>query len=117
MKTRLGSSDLQIAPLVLGVWWKRATNLGGIMGMIAGFGVTMYYLIGNVYGFDFVKGTGDEISWFGVKAISAGIFGVPVAFVVTYVVSLVTPAPSQEMQDFVDRLRLPKGGTMMVSGH
>ncbi len=105
------------APLVLGVWWKRATNLGGIMGMIAGFGVTMYYLIGNVYGFDFVKGTGDEISWFGVKAISAGIFGVPVAFVVTYVVSLVTPAPSQEMQDFVDRLRLPKGGTMMVSGH
>ncbi|WP_208983706.1 sodium:solute symporter family protein [Pannonibacter carbonis] len=105
------------APLVMGVWWKRATNLGGIMGMIAGFGITMYYLIGNVYGFDFVKGTGDEISWFGVKAISAGIFGVPVAFVVTYVVSLVTPAPSQEMQDFVDRLRLPKGGTMMVAGH
>ena len=105
------------APLVMGVWWKRATNLGGIMGMIAGFGITMYYLIGNVYGFDFVKGTGDEISWFGVKAISAGIFGVPVAFLVTYVVSLVTPAPSQEMQDFVDRLRLPKGGTMMVAGH
>ncbi|MEH0075166.1 sodium:solute symporter family protein [Pannonibacter sp. Pt2] len=105
------------APLVLGVWWKRATNLGGIMGMIAGFGVTMYYLIGNVYGFDFVKGTGDEITWFGVKAISAGIFGVPVAFIVTYLVSLVTPAPSQEMQDFVDRLRLPKGGTMMVAGH
>ena len=105
------------APLVLGVWWKRATNLGGILGMAAGFGVTMYYLIGNVYGFDFVKGTGDEISWFGVKAISAGIFGVPVAFLVTYVVSLVTPEPSQEMQDFVDRLRLPKGGTMMVQGH
>ena len=105
------------APLVMGVWWKRATNLGGIMGMITGFGITMYYLIGNVYGFDFVKGTGDEISWFGVKAISAGIFGVPVAFLVTYVVSLVTPAPSQEMQDFVDRLRLPKGGTMMVAGH
>ncbi|SUB00741.1 Acetate transporter ActP [Pannonibacter phragmitetus] len=105
------------APLVLGVWWKRATNLGGILGMIAGFGITMYYLIGNVYGFDFVKGTGDEISWFGVKAISAGIFGVPVGFLVTYVVSLVTPAPSQEMQDFVDRLRLPKGGTMMVAGH
>ncbi|WP_439530839.1 sodium:solute symporter family protein [Pannonibacter sp.] len=105
------------APLVMGVWWKRATNMGGIMGMIAGFGITMYYLIGNVYGFDFVKGTGDEISWFGVKAISAGIFGVPVAFLVTYVVSLVTPAPSQEMQDFVDRLRLPKGGTMMVAGH
>jgi cation/acetate symporter len=105
------------APLVLGVWWKRATNWGGIAGMAAGFLVTMYYLIGNVYGFDFVKGTGDEISWFGVQAISSGIFGVPVAFIVVYVVSLMTPAPSEEMQDFVDRLRLPKGGTMMVAGH
>ena len=105
------------APLVMGVWWKRTTTLGGILGMAAGFLVTMYYLIGNVYGFDFVKGTGDEISWFGVASISAGIFGVPVAFVVTYVVSLITPEPSQEMQDFVDRLRLPKGGQLMVQSH
>jgi cation/acetate symporter len=58
-----------------------------------------------------------EIAWFGVKAISSGIFGVPVAFIVTYVVSLMTPEPSQEMQDFVDRLRLPKGGNMMVQTH
>lgn len=101
------------AALVLGVWWKRTTNLGATLGMIAGFGTTMFYLIGNVYGFDFVKGTGDEISWFGVAAISSGIFGIPVAFVVTYVVSLMTPEPSQEMQEFVDRLRLPKGGQMM----
>ncbi len=105
------------APLVLGVWWKRATNVGAIAGMSAGFLVTMYYLIGNVYGFDLVKGTGDEISWFGVQAISSGVFGVPVAFIVTYVVSMITPAPSEEMQDFVDRLRLPKGGNMMVQTH
>ena len=105
------------APLVLGVWWKRTTNIGGIAGMAAGFLVTMYYLIGNVYGFDLVKGTGDEISWFGVQSISSGIFGVPVAFIVIYVVSMLTPAPSQEMQDFVDRLRLPKGGNMMVQTH
>jgi cation/acetate symporter len=102
------------APLVLGVWWKRTTNLGAILGMIAGFGITMYYLIGNVYGFDFVKGTGDEINWFDVKSISSGVFGVPVAFIVTIVVSLVTPAPSQEMQDFIDKLRLPKGGHLMA---
>jgi len=102
------------APLVLGVWWKRTTNMGAILGMIAGFGITMFYLIGNVYGFDLVKGTGDEISWFDVKSISSGIFGVPVAFIVTIVVSLVTPAPSQEMQDFIDKLRLPKGGHMMA---
>jgi cation/acetate symporter len=102
------------APLVLGVWWKRTTSTGAIVGMLAGFGITMYYLIGNVYGFDFVKGTGDELNWFDVKSISSGIFGVPVAFIVTIVVSLVTPAPSQEMQDFVGKLRLPKGGHLMA---
>jgi cation/acetate symporter len=105
------------APLVMGVWWKRTTNLGAICGMIAGFGVTMAYLIGNVYGFDFDRSTPNQISWFGVAAISSGIFGVPVAFLVTYVVSLMTPEPSQEMQDFVDRLRLPRGGNMMVQTH
>jgi cation/acetate symporter len=30
--------------LVLGVWWKRANSTGAIIGMIAGFGVTVYYL-------------------------------------------------------------------------
>ncbi|MCP1337121.1 sodium:solute symporter family protein [Futiania mangrovi] len=105
------------APLVLGVWWKRTTNIGAVVGMAAGFGVTLYYLVGNVYGFDFVKGSGDEIKWFGVAAISSGVFGVPVAFIVTYLVSLITPAPTQEMQDFVDRLRLPKGGSIMVQTH
>ncbi|KJS11731.1 MAG: sodium:solute symporter [Hoeflea sp. BRH_c9] len=104
------------APLVLGVWWKRTTSMGAILGMTAGFCTTMYYLIGNVYGFDLTKGTGDEIVWFGVASISAGVFGVPVAFIVTYLVSLVTPEPSQEMQDFVDRLRLPGGAQMMVQG-
>ena len=79
--------------------------------------LTMVYLIGNVYGFDLVKGTGDEFSWFGVKSISAGIFGIPAAFIVTYVVSRMTPAPSREMQDFVLRLRVPKGGQLMVQTH
>jgi cation/acetate symporter len=30
--------------LVLGVWWKRANKWGAIFGIIAGFGVTAYYL-------------------------------------------------------------------------
>jgi cation/acetate symporter len=105
------------APLVLGVWDERTNRTGAIIGMIAGFGLTMGYLIGNVYGFDLTKGTGDEISWFGVASISAGIFGVPAAFIVTYVVSRMTPAPSREMQDFVLRLRVPRGGQMMEQTH
>jgi len=101
------------APLVLGVWDSRTNRTGAVLGMIAGFGLTMVYLIGNVYGFDFTKKTGDEFSWFGVASISAGIFGVPAAFIVTFVVSRLTAEPSREMQDFVLRLRVPRGGQMM----
>jgi cation/acetate symporter len=105
------------APLVLGVWDERTNRAGAVWGMIAGFGVTMVYLVGNVYGFDLTKGTGDELNWFDVKSISSGIFGVPVAFIVTYAVSRMTPAPSQEMQEFIRRLRVPRGGHMSVDSH
>jgi cation/acetate symporter len=50
--------------------------------------------------------------WFGVANISAGLFGIPVGFIVMYVVSKMTAPPSQQMQDFVDQLRQPKGGSM-----
>lgn len=91
--------------LIMGVWWKRTTSAGAIAGMLAGFGVTLFYLVMTRY-------VGMDL-WFGIKNISAGIFGIPTAFLVTYIVSLMTPDPSQEMQDFVDALRVPSGATLM----
>ncbi len=105
------------APLVLGVWDERTTRQGAIWGIILGFGTTLFYLVGNVYGFDLTKGSGDEVNWFDVKSISAGIFGIPISFIVTYVVSRVTPAPSREMQEFIKRLRVPKGGQLLEQTH
>jgi cation/acetate symporter len=35
--------------LVLGVWWKRANKWGAVTGMIAGFGICLYYLVGTRY--------------------------------------------------------------------
>ena len=104
------------AALVLGVWWKRTTKAGAIAGMIAGYGICMIYLVGTQYmGMD---------RWFGVANISAGLFGIPLAFIVTIVVSYMTPAPSEEMQKFIDEVRIPRGGAMMdreksgtVGGH
>ena len=67
--------------------------------------MTLFYLIMTRY-----YGMGE---WFGVKNISAGLFGVPTAWIVGYVVSLMTPAASKEMQDFIDAIRIPKGQTLM----
>ena len=35
--------------LVLGVWWKRANRMGAIIGIIAGFGLCLYYLVATRY--------------------------------------------------------------------
>jgi cation/acetate symporter len=91
--------------LVLGVWWKRTTKQGAILGMFAGFTVCMIYLVGTRY-----MGMAE---WFGVKNISAGLFGIPVGFIVTWIVSMMTPAPSAEMQGFIEKLRVPSGGTLI----
>ena len=35
--------------LVLGIWWKRATTAGAICGIIAGFGLCLFYLVTTRY--------------------------------------------------------------------
>ncbi len=89
------------APLVLGIWWKRTTSTGAVLGMISGFGVCLFYLVGTRY-FDMPL-------WFGIQNISSALFGLPVAFLVTWAVSMVTTPPSKEMQEFVDSIRTPTG--------
>jgi cation/acetate symporter len=89
------------APLVLGIWWKRTTPAGAILGMMSGFGVCLFYLIGTHY---FAMPL-----WFGIRNISSALFGLPVAFIVTWIVSLMTAPPSKEMQEFIDSIRVPKG--------
>jgi cation/acetate symporter len=50
----------------------------------------------------------------GINNISGGIFGVPASFLVIWLVSKFTPAPSQAMQEFVESIRIPKGGVRLV---
>jgi cation/acetate symporter len=49
------------------------------------------------------------LDWWGIKTISSGLFGIPLGFITIYVVSRMTTPPSQEMQDFVESVRIPKG--------
>jgi cation/acetate symporter len=48
-----------------------------------------------------------------VNNISSAIFGLPVGTLVMVVVSLLTRAPSSEMQAFIDEVRRPRGEAMM----
>jgi cation/acetate symporter len=85
--------------LVLGIFWKRANGRGAVAGMIAGLIVTLTYMVLNSLNPDF--------SILGITNVAAGIFGIPVNFLVTIVVSRLTPPPSAETQALVDSLRQP----------
>jgi cation/acetate symporter len=136
--------------LVMGIWSKRSTTAGAIVGMVLGFGICVYYLVGTrYYAVNFHElwgwlGTATDAqkaqflklkeawmaapeagkaaayaaldrhaqtiaSWWGVRNISAALFGLPVGFIAIWLVSLVTPAPSQAVQDMVDATRRPRG--------
>ena len=88
--------------LVMGIWWKRTNKAGALAGMVSGLLVTLYYMIGSrFYG----------VSWFGTATVASAVFGLPVGFLVTWVVSLLTPAPDKATQDLVVSVRYPKSGS------
>jgi cation/acetate symporter len=138
--------------LVMGIWWKRANAYGAVAGIIAGFGITLMYLVVTRYYpqwgienlgmysnlnpvtwapvVDIAKVASDpavwnvspvpvthplasKVGWFNVNNISSALFGLPLGFLTIFIVSLLTPAPSQRMYDFLDEVRRPRGETVL----
>jgi cation/acetate symporter len=85
--------------LVLGFAWQRANRWGATAGMLAGFVVTLYYLLSR--GLGAAAEAGDHGLWLGIRGEAAGVFGVPVAFAVHVAVSLLTSPRSRS--ETVDR--------------
>lgn len=95
--------------LVLGVFWSRANRHGAIAGMVAGLGLSVYYMIRNepwLRGIFHIHSSIDL--WWGIQPISAAVFGVPLGIVTMIVVSLLTPAPGAQERAFVRNLRIPR---------
>jgi cation/acetate symporter len=93
-------------PLVLGVWWKRATREGAIAGMIGGLAAGTAYLI--YVGPKFMAMT----PWLGIDHLRFGIIGAPVCLILMVVVSLMTDEPDAKTQAMVDEIRIPMGKTV-----
>jgi cation/acetate symporter len=94
--------------LVLGIFWKRASNIGASLGMIAGLGTTFYYMVTTQPWLRGVFGVTSPVQlWWDIQPISAGLFGVPVGIVTIIVVSLLTGPPRKDTQDLVEHVRYP----------
>ena len=101
--------------LMMGIFSKRVSKEGAISGMIAGIGVTLFYVFQHK-GIMFIPGTdflGDmSPNWFmGIEPNAFGAVGAIVNFAVAFAVSRVTAEPPQAVQDLVEHIRVPAGAT------
>jgi cation/acetate symporter len=49
-----------------------------------------------------------QTQWFGIEAIAAGVFGVPMGIAAMVLVSLLTAPPGPEQQQLIDKMRFPR---------
>ncbi|WP_448029327.1 sodium:solute symporter family protein [Bradyrhizobium liaoningense] len=62
--------------LVMGVWWKRTTSAGAVCGIIAGFGLCLFYLVTTRY----FPGAG--VKYFGMTSLLNPVTGAPLVDIV-----------------------------------
>jgi cation/acetate symporter len=93
--------------LVLGIFSKRVNREGAIAGMVSGIGFTIFYIVQT-------KFLGVEPWFLGISPEGIGCVGMVVNFVVTLIVSSVTPAPPQEIRELVESVRTPRGAGSAV---
>ena len=94
-------------PLVLGVWWKRATRQGAAAGMLLGLAAGTAYLVYVAPAFM------GNTPWLGIDHLRFGLIGAPVCLVTMVVVSLMTPEPDAKTKAMVDEVRIPSGKTVL----
>ncbi|MDP7408065.1 MAG: cation acetate symporter [Luminiphilus sp.] len=97
--------------LFLGIFSKRVTREGAVLGMLAGIGVTLAYVFQHK-GIMFIPGTsflGDlPPNWFlGIEPNAFGVVGAIVNFGVTLTVSRLTAPPPDLVQQLVEDIRVP----------
>ncbi len=97
--------------LLLGIFSKRVTREGAVLGMLAGIGVTLAYVFQHK-GIMFIPGTsflGDlPPNWFlGIEPNAFGVVGAIVNFSVALTVSRLTAPPPASVQQLVEEIRVP----------
>ncbi|SFS69306.1 sodium:solute symporter family protein [Lutibacter maritimus] len=101
--------------ILLGIFDKRMNKEGAISGMIIGLSLMFYYMAKYKLGWIGDMPPASEW-WFGISPEGFGTVAMVVNFVVSIVVSRVTPAPPLHVQEIVEHIRIPSGAGE-ASGH
>ncbi|MEM1322982.1 MAG: sodium:solute symporter family protein [Bacteroidota bacterium] len=102
--------------IILGIFDKRMNRQGAVAGMIVGITLMLFYMI--VYKTGLVGVMGPRPSsewWFGTSPEGFGTIAMLVNFVVSMVVSRMTPPPPESVQEIVENIRIPSGAGEAVA--
>ena len=99
--------------LMMGIFSKKVTKEGAIAGMVAGIGITLFYVFQHK-GIMFISGTeflgSMSPNWFlGIEPNAFGCVGAIVNFVVAFAVSGFTKEVPDAVQELVESIRVPAG--------
>ena len=91
--------------IVMGIFYKRMNKEGAISGMVTGLLLMLFYMTKFKFGW---FGGGDQSDWwFGISPEGFGTLAMLVNFVVSLTVCHMTKEPSEEIQELVEKIRIP----------
>ncbi|WP_428773261.1 sodium:solute symporter family protein [Vibrio sp.] len=99
--------------LMMGIFSKNINKEGAIAGMIAGIGITLFYVFQHkgilfIADWKYLESWGSN--WFlGIEPNAFGAIGAVFNFLVAFAVSKVTADTPQEVKDLVEHVRVPVG--------
>ncbi|MFT6096921.1 MAG: cation/acetate symporter [Nonlabens sp.] len=97
--------------IVLGIFDKRMNKEGAIAGMVTGLTLMLFYMLKFKFGiFDGGKEAVEGLKssyWFGISPEGFGTVAMFVNFVVSVIISRMTPAPPINVQEIVENIRIP----------
>lgn len=94
------SASAAFPVLLLSIWWRRTNAWGAVAGMLTGLGVTALAI--------FLAEAG---AWT-LPSVLAGAIGLPAGTAAAIIASLLTPAPSRNIVNVLQEIRLPGGETL-----
>lgn len=99
--------------IIMGIFYKRMNMQGAVSGMIVGITLMIFYMLKFKFGiFDGGKEAVDALKsdwWFGISPEGFGTVAMVANFVVSLVVSNLTPPPPASVQEIVENIRIPRG--------
>jgi len=96
--------------IVLGIFDKRMNRQGAVTGMIAGTSLMLFYMITYKTGLIGIMDPLPESEWwFGTSPEGFGVIAMLVNFILSIVISRLTPPPPENVQQIVEDIRIPSG--------